>query len=123
MRKFIVSCAGLLAITTAVILEYYFADYKKNYVTMALTAAFFIYWGIEFVLVFVNSKKTYPERFKLFAAEIVNKNHLSMDIINANKKLYMKKFKRSIFKERLTYFLEIFFSFGAGVALIVAMFF
>lgn len=123
MRKFIVTCVAVLAITTAVILEYYLADYRKNYVTMALTAAFFIYWGVEFVLAFVESKKTYPERFKLFAAEIVNKKHISIDVVNTNKKLYMKKFKRSIFQERLTYFLEMFFAFGAGLALIVAMFF
>lgn len=122
MRKFIVTCAAIVAIVAAAVLEYYFATYEKSYATMALTAAFFIYWGVEFVLSYLQSKKTYPERFKLFAAEIINKNHLSMEIIEVNKKQYMKKFKRSIFKERVTFFLEMIFAFSAGAGLFVALF-
>ena len=45
-----------------------------------------------------------------------------MEIIEANKKQYMKKFKRSIFKERVTFFLEMIFAFSAGAGLFVALF-
>lgn len=120
MRKFIVTCSFLALILTAVLVEYYCSPWK-SYFTMALTAAFFIYWGVEFVLDYVASKKGYEARFQYFAAEKVNKLNIPLEIIENNRKKYFKQFKRSIIAERFTYFMKIFLAFGAAVALIVAM--
>lgn len=122
MRKFIVTCSLLVAIIVAMLVEYYCSPWK-SYFTMAFTAVFFIYWGVEFVLDFVASKKEYPKRFEYFAAELVNKKDISLELIEQNRKKYFAQFKRSIFKERIVYILKFLISFAAALALIIGMFF
>ena len=76
MRKFIVTCSLLVALTIAILVEYFCSTWPKSYFTMALTAIFFIYWGVEFVLDYVESKKSYPDRFTYYSAELVNKKDM-----------------------------------------------
>ncbi len=121
MRKFIVNLLALVVIVVTVILENQFAVYDKKYVTLSLTAVYFIYWAIEFVFDFIKFKQTYPQRYKLFLAELINKNFLSMDIIKANEKKYKKKFRHYIFKEAWVYYVKITLATGVALALIILM--
>ena len=66
--------------------------------------------------------KTFPERYKLFVAETVNKKKLSLDIINAEEKYYKRKFKRTLLKDKFVYYIQIALALGAAIALIVAIF-
>ncbi len=122
MRKFIITCCLLATILVVALVEYYCIDWEKSYLLMAFTALFFLYWAIEFVLDYVASKKDYEERFKYYAAELVNKNNISMEEIEKNKKKYFAKFKRSIMNERWWQIGKICLCFGIFIALIVAMF-
>ncbi len=122
MRKFIVTVSFIIAIIVSAVLENQFANYEKNIVTLVLSAVFFFYWAGEFIYSFVLFHKTFPERYKLFVAETVNKKRLSLDIIKAEEKYYKKKFKRTLFKEKFVYYCQIALSLGAGIALIVAIF-
>ena len=121
MRKFITNVCFIVGIVISAVLENRFAQYDKNYVTLALSAAYFLYWAAEFIYAFVMFRKTYPERYKLFVVETINKKKLSKEIIEAEEKKYKKKFKRSLFKERAIYYLEIALALGGAIALIVAM--
>lgn len=122
MRKFIITCCLLATILVVALVEYYCIDWEKSYLLMAFTALFFLYWAIEFVLDYVASKKDYEERFKYYAAELVNKNNISMEEIEKNKKKYFAKFKRSIMNETWWQIGKICLCFGIFIALIVAMF-
>lgn len=122
MRKFIITCCLLVAILIAVFLEYYLSPWK-NYFTISLTAVFFIYWAVEFILDFISFKRSYPKMFQYFAVEKVNKLDISLEEIDKNKKKYFAEFKRSIFKERLTFILKILFCIGVALTLIVSLFF
>ncbi len=121
MRKFIITCCLLAAILVGALVEYYCFDWPKSYLLMAFTAAFFLYWGIEFVLDYVDSKKDYEERFKYFCAELVNKNNITMQDIENNRKKYFAKFKRSIIRERWWHYGKICLCLGVTIALVVAM--
>lgn len=88
---------------------------------MALTAVFFLYWGVEFILDYVESKKDYPDRFAFFSAEYVNKYDISLEEIEKKKKIYFKKFKRSIFKEVALHYGKFLTCFSIVIAIIVAM--
>lgn len=120
MRKFIVTCSLILAIVIAVLVEYYCSPWK-SYFTMSLTAVFFIYWGVEFVLDYVAYKKEWPAKFEYFAAEKVNKYDIPLEQIEQNRKKYFAQFKRSILGERLGYIAKFLVSFGAALALIIGM--
>ncbi len=121
MRKFIVTCSLLVALTIAVLVEYFCSTWPKSYFTMALTAIFFIYWGVEFVLDYVESKKSYPDRFTYYSAELVNKKDMPLSEIEANHKMYYKKFKRSIAQEILFHYFKFVTSFAIAIAIVIAM--
>lgn len=122
MRKIFVSAGFIIAVVISAVLENKFADYEKNIVTLALTAVYFLYWTGEFIYSLVMFNKTLAERYKLFVAETVNKKKLSLDIINAEEKYYKRKFKRTLYKEKFVYYVQIALALGAGIALIVAIF-
>ncbi len=122
MRKFIITCCLLAAILVVALVEYYCIDWQKSYLLMSFTAVFFLYWAIEFVLDYVAAKKDYEERFKYYAAELVNKNNLTMEDIEKNRKKYFAKFKRSIANERWWQIGKICLCFGIAIAIIVAIF-
>lgn len=121
MRKFIVTSSLLGALLVSVLVEYFCSTWPKNYFTMALTAIFFLYWGVEFVLDYVESKKDYPDRFAYFSAEYVNKHDISLEEIEKSHKRYFKKFKRSISKEILIHYGKFLVCFSLTIAIIVAM--
>lgn len=121
MRKFIVTCSLLCALVVSVLVEYFCSTWPKNYFTMALVAVFFLYWGVEFVLDYVESKKKYADRFSYFSAEYVNKHDIPLEEIEKNHKLYFKKFKRSIAKEIIVHYAKFLVSFSLAIAIIVAM--
>lgn len=121
MRKFIVTCSLLGALLVALLVEYFCSTWLKNYFTMAFTAIFFLYWGVEFVLDYIESKKGYPARFEYFSAEYVNKHDISLEEIEKNHKYYFKKFKRSIAKEIIIDYAKFLVSFSLAIAIVVAM--
>ncbi len=122
MRKLFVSAGFIIAVVISAVLENKFANYEKNIVTLALTAVYFLYWTGEFIYSLVMFYKTFPERYKLFVAETVNKKKLSLDIINAEEKYYKRKFRQTLIKEKFIYYVEIALALGAAIALIVAIF-
>lgn len=121
MRKFIVTSSLLGALLVSVLVEYFCSTWPKNYFTMALTAIFFLYWGVEFVLDYVESKKDYPNRFAYFSAEYVNKHDIPLEEIEKDHKHYFKKFKHSISKEILIHYGKFLVCFSLTIAIIVAM--
>lgn len=121
MRKFIVTCSLLAIILTVGLVEYYCISWEKSYLLISFVAVFFAYWGVEFVLDYVQSKADYEDRFQYFAAEQVNKYNISMEEIQKNKKKYFSKFKRSIMRERWWQYGKIALCFGIFIALVVAL--
>lgn len=121
MRKFIVTCSLLGALLVSVLVEYFCSTWPKNYFTMAFVAVFFLYWGVEFVLDYVESKKDYPSRFEYYSAEYVNKHDIELAEIEKNHKFYFKKFKKSIWKEIAISYAKFLTSFSLAIAIIVAM--
>lgn len=121
MRKFIVTCSLLGALLVSVLVEFFCSAWQKNYFTMAITAVFFLYWGIEFVLDYIESKKDYPAKFEYFSAEYVNKHNIPLEEIEKNRKYYYKKFKKSITKDILIHYTKFLVCFSLTVAIVIAM--
>ncbi len=121
MRKFYVTCGFLIAILVAALIEYYCSSWPKIYFTMAFVSLFFLYWGIEFVLDYVQATKEYEERYQLYVAEKINKSGIDAEQIRKNRKKYYAAFKRSIFAERFWQVAKFLLCFGATIAIIVAM--
>lgn len=65
------------------------------------------------------SRKGLKERYRVYCATLVNSSALTLDLIEKNDKIYYKKFKRTLIKEKLIAWLKIFMALGVTIALFV----
>lgn len=120
IRKVSVSAALILAVIISAIVEA--TLYTKHYATLVFSALFFLYWTVEFVLSYVEFRQTYPERYKVYKAKIINENNLTLEMIENDNKKYYKRFKSTMIKDSVLKFGIIIGLFGAFVTLVVAIF-
>ena len=86
----------------------------------AISLIWTIIWLIEYFITY--KRENLQERYNLYCAVIVNSSAMSLDIIQKSDKIFYKKFKRTLIKEKLIFWLRIFFSFGLFIGLLFAMF-
>ena len=79
-----------------------------------------IIWIIDYV--YTYKRENLEERFRIFCAVLINSSALTLDIIQKNDKIYYKKFKRTLIKEKLICWLKIFFALGIFIALFFVFF-
>ena len=65
------------------------------------------------------SRAGLKERYKIYCATLVNSSALTLDLIEKNDKIYYKKFKRTLIKEKFIAWLKIFLALGITIALFV----
>lgn len=76
-----------------------------------------IVWIVDFFTDY--SRKGLRERYRIYCATLVNKSALTLDLIQKNDKLYYKKFKRTLIKEKCFAWLKIFLALGITISLFV----
>lgn len=81
-----------------------------------------IYWIVILTLDYnYEYKTTLLEKFKLYSAKLINSSNVTSLDIEENKNLYIKKFKKSLRKEKAIEWLKILFLVSLIIVSIVAM--
>lgn len=119
IRKLVISLSLILGMIISAVIER--GVVSKHYATLAFALAFSAYWTVEFILDYIEFRKTYNKKYDFYKARLVNSTNLSLEQIEKDHKLYYKKFKRSMLKES---FLKIMYpacALSLSVAFILSM--
>lgn len=121
MYKFILSAILILLAILFVCLHTVWAGF--SYLAIVCVCLLMILWSVLWVLdyIFTYKKSNLQERYKLYCALLVNSSSLTLDYINQNEKVYYKKFKKTLIKEKIISLLKIFLIIGAALALIIVL--
>ncbi len=74
-----------------------------------------VIWLIDYFVYY--QRENLEERYKLYCAVLVNTTALTLDIIKQHDKIYYKKFKRTLLKEKTIDWLKIMFAVGLFIAM------
>lgn len=94
-----------------------------TYFALAFGCLICLFWCVLWIIdYFVDYKReNLEERYQLYCAVLVNTTALTLDLIKKNDKIYYKKFKRTLIKEKLLCWLKISFAIGLAIALFVVL--
>ena len=122
MIKYIVS--GVLVVLTILFASLMSVWSGFAYFTLTFACALCFMWAVLWIIdYFITYKReNLEERYKLYCAILVNKSALTLDIIQKSDKIYYKKFKKTLIKEKLICWLKIFLAFGIFIALFFVFF-
>lgn len=121
MRNLFVSIAAAVAIIVFGSLYQIWA----GFIYFALFFASFLatYWLVILILHYIAEYRIDENnRFGIYAAMLVNRSNLTLDDIELNHGLYMKKFQRSLWKEKAIEWLKMVFVAGVIISCIVLFF-
>ena len=93
----------------------------KHIATLIFALLFAIYCLIIFVIQYVKFRKEYPKKYNYYKVKLINSTNITMEQIEANNKLYYKRFKQSLFKESFLKIIEIACAFSFAIAFIIAL--
>lgn len=81
-----------------------------------------IYWIVIISIDYVFEYRTnLLKRFKFYCAKLINSSSVTSQIIEENKELYIKKFKKSLVKEKSIEWFKILFLVSIIIVSIIAM--
>ena len=91
-------------------------------VALAFVAALSLMWTVILVYDYFDTyrRENLQERYALFCATLVNSSALTLDLIKQNDKIYYKKFKRTLVKEKIVACLKIFLLLGVTIGFFFA---
>lgn len=81
-------------------------------------------WAVIWIVDYFNTYKreNLEDRYRVYCAVLINSSALTLDIIKKSDKIYYKKFKRTLIKEKLICWIKIFFAIGFFIALFFVFF-
>lgn len=121
MRNLFVSIAAAVAIIVFGSLYQIWAGFI--YFALFFASFLAIYWLVILILHYIAEYHVDENnRFGIYAAMLVNRSNLTLDDIEQNQALYMKKFQRSLWKEKAIEWLKMVFVAGVIISCIVLFF-
>lgn len=121
MKKFIVTAVGLALIITFGLLRQVWAGFI--YLALAFIIALCLFWFVTLIIDYINDyHKDIEQDYNLYKAKLINSSNLTLEQIEQQPKYYLKKFKRSQWKEKGIDVLKITFVLGVLIASIVLCF-
>lgn len=121
MRNLLVSIAAAVAIIVFGSLYQIWAGFI--YFALFFVSFLAIYWLVILILHYIAEYHVDENnRFGIYAAMLVNRSNLTLDDIEQNRALYMKKFQRSLWKEKSIEWLKMVFIAGVIISCIVLFF-
>ena len=97
MRKILLSALFALGVIISAILEKGVAS--KHYFTLSFTGALLIYWIVEMILSYIEFRKSYEKKYKIYKVKLLNSTNLSLNEIEREDDKYYKRFKRTMLKD------------------------
>lgn len=92
------------------------------YFALVILIGICIYWIVIISIDYVFKYRTnLLKRFKFYCAKLINSSSVTSQIIEENKELYIKKFKKSLVKEKSIEWFKILFLVSIIIVSIIAM--
>ncbi len=121
MKKFIVTAVGLALIVTFSLLRQVWAGFI--YLALAFIVALCLFWLVVLIKDYIDDyHKNIEDDYNLYKAKLVNCREITLEQIEQNSKHYLKRFKRSQWKEKGIEILKITFVLGVLIASVVLCF-
>ncbi len=121
MKNFIITAVGLALIITFGFLRRVWAPFI--YFALAFIMVLSIYWLVVLIKDYIhNYYKDIDEDFKLYKAKLINSSEITLEQIEKSPKYYLKKFRRTQWKEKGIDILKISFVLGILIAGIILCF-
>lgn len=117
MIKFIVT--SVLVVLTIIFgcLQTVWAGFA--YFALAFGCVVSLMWTIILLYEYFQDYKreNLEEQYRIYCAQLVNSTALTLDLIKSHDKIYYKKFKKTLVKEKLIEWFKIFLCFGIFISL------
>ncbi len=121
MRNFIVSIVLAALIIISGLLNKTWAGFY--YFALVFACLLGLYWAVILIIRYIEDfHKNTEEKYNLYIAKLVNRTTLTLEQINMSPKLYKKKFRRSLWKEKCKALLPISFALGVFIVCLVFIF-
>ena len=119
MVKYIISAILLVFTILFGFLKSVWAGF--TYFALVFGAALALLWTILLIYNYIvtYSNKNLQERYKIYCAVLVNSSALTLDIIHSKDKIYFKKFKRTLIKEKAIEWIKIMLALGLFITMFV----
>lgn len=95
----------------------------SSYVAAALLIVLALYWAAVFIYNYVDDYKwNFEADFALYKANVINSTSISEKDFEIARKFYIKKFKRSLVRDKIIDIFKILFCFSIVATSLVAIF-
>ena len=92
------------------------------YFATSFLSLFCFYWGAMFIVAYYQEYKlNFSEDFAFYKAQVVNAKNISEEEFEADRKFYVKKFKRSLTRDKVVDMFKILFCLSFAITCIVSM--
>lgn len=95
-----------------------------SYFALAFGCALCLMWAIIWIVdyFYKYKRENLDERYKIYCAVLINSSALTLDLIQKSDKIFYKKFKRTLIKEKFICWIKICFAIGFFIALFFVFF-
>lgn len=118
MRNIIISVVLVLFMIFFAIMKTVWQGFV--YFAIFLLVALSCYWLIVIIIEYIQEyKRNILSRFKLYSAQLINSTNLTSEDIENNKRYYIKKFNKTLLKEKSIEWLKMLFLLSLIISCIV----
>lgn len=94
-----------------------------EYFALVFTCLLTGFWVVVLIIDYIKQFHRVDEKdFKLYVAYLVNFKNVTLEDVEANKPFYIKKYKKSLWKDKCIELAKIIFTLGIFIACAVLMF-
>ncbi len=120
MRNIIITVSLLIVALVTACLNDVWAGFV--YFSLSSLTVLCLYWGVIFIFryredYFIN----FQEDYKFYKINLINSSNLTLEDIEKNDKFYIKKFKKTLIRDKIVDIFKILLAFVFAIICIVAM--
>ncbi len=120
MRNILITVSLLIVAVVTACLNDFWAGFV--YFSLTSLSALCIYWGVIFILRYREDYfLSFQEEYKFYKINLINSSNLTLEDIEKNDKYYIKKFKKTLLRDKVIDIFKIILAFMFAIICIVAM--
>lgn len=120
MRNILITVSLLIVAVVTACLNDFWACFV--YFSLTSLSALCIYWGVIFILRYREDYfLSFQEEYKFYKINLINSSNLTLEDIEKNDKYYIKKFKKTLLRDKVIDIFKIILALMFAIICIVAM--
>lgn len=120
MRNILITVSLLIVAVVTACLNDFWAGFV--YFSLTSLSALCIYWGVIFILRYREDYfLSFQEEYKFYKINLINSSNLTLEDIEKNDKYYIKKFKKTLLRDKVIDIFKIILALMFAIICIVAM--